>query len=272
MQNASETSAPRKKIICSLGAAGSGKTMLERTLPGKRFAYYFDPNAVATVIGCDIDYEEFLPDDIDLDVVSLKSGVRDNVSIAKGAERYTEWEKDFESRCSDGFFDPYDWIIFDSITTFQDLVMDRVLTVNGRVGKWPEQSDWTATINTVTKVFRVLGSLGKNIYCTGHLEIRQDETTKRMLNIPNFIGRLRNRLPILMSDIFYCYSEPDQQMNPHWFVQLVPDRMNQTVRTSFRGLPSVIETTIPLDKLDGHEISYGIGSMIQKDAEFRKRS
>ena len=58
--------------ILLVGQTGSGKTTLIRTLPGKVFAYLFDPNAKRSLMGADVDFEEWLPDTAELDVTIKK--------------------------------------------------------------------------------------------------------------------------------------------------------------------------------------------------------
>ena len=62
--------------ICNVGGTGSGKTLGLLTLPGKKFDYIFDPNALKTLRGHDVDYETFIPEHLDLDAVTLASAKR----------------------------------------------------------------------------------------------------------------------------------------------------------------------------------------------------
>jgi len=41
-------------------------------------------------------------------------------------------------------FDNVDWIGYDSATLFLEIIMDRILYLNKRPGKQPEQADWAA--------------------------------------------------------------------------------------------------------------------------------
>ena len=101
-------------------------------MPGRKFAYLFDSNALLSLQGHDAEYEEFLPDRLNLSVKSLKKDVGDKTTNFKN-DMFVEWEKDFNHRLQTGFFDNIDVIAFDSCTTFLDLIMDRVLTINGEL-------------------------------------------------------------------------------------------------------------------------------------------
>jgi GTPase SAR1 family protein len=84
MQDAS----PKRQNFLIVGPAGSGKTSLFATIPGKKFVYVFDPNAVRTLEGLDIKYEEFLADELDLSIITMKGGTRDTATKTFNPETY----------------------------------------------------------------------------------------------------------------------------------------------------------------------------------------
>lgn len=231
--------------VLAIGPAGSGKTTQEITLPGKVFAYIFDPNALQSLAGYDIEYEQFAPeiDDLDISVKTLKTGVADKVDRKIEPYTYQNWERHFEEALENNFFEQYDWLVFDSFTTWAETVMDRVQYLNGRLGKQPEQADWAAQINTIGNVFRVLTNLPVNLYCTGHTEIRQDGVTQRVYGHIMMPGRLRVRIPLLFTNIWACQcaSTPDEEL---FQIQTRPDRENPTIRSSVRGLEMYQDVTI----------------------------
>lgn len=243
-KNAHETSS-RKYLL--LGDTGSGKTTQLLTIPGRKFAYLFDPNAILSLQGHDIEYEEFLPDRLNLSVKSLKKDVGDKTTNFKN-DLYQEWENDFNSRVDKGFFNNFDVIAFDSATTFLDLIMDRVLTINARAGQWPQQDDYGPQMQTFTNVCRTLMSLNKTIFMTGHLEVKKDELVQRIFRQPMLTGRLKTKIPLLFSDILICEVENDGRGNIKHRMQLAPDRMTTTVRTSFKNASSYEDVTIDWKK------------------------
>lgn len=262
MPNAKDAHETAKHRILVLGDTGSGKTTQFLTLPGKKFAYLFDPNALLSLRGHDVDYKEFLPDALNLSVRSLAKDKGDKTTNYKN-ELYVEWEKDFTKKVETGFFDAYDAIGFDSATTFLDLVMDRILTINGRAGQWPQQDDYGPQMNTFINVCRTLTSLGKTVYMSGHLETRKDELVGRIFRQPMMTGRLRTKVPLLFSDVFVTEVENDGRGNIKHKVQTVPDRLTTTVRTAFKGLDPFEDVTLDFSKpLE----SQGIGRLIAKEA------
>jgi hypothetical protein len=146
-------------------------------------------------------------------------------------------------------FKDYDVIAFDSMTTFSDLVMDRILWLNGRFGKWPEQGDWTATMNTITNVLRTVTNIpNATIYVTAHTEFKQDEASGRMRNVLSLIGRLRNKLPLLFSEIWQFSADTDTDGKTHFFIQTAPDRTCPYLRSTIQGLELFEDVTIPRNK------------------------
>jgi hypothetical protein len=249
-----------------LGDTGSGKTTQLLTFPGKKFAYLFDPNAILSLQGHDVDYEEFLPDRLNLSVKSLKKETGGDKTTAFKNDLYVEWEKDFNDKLDSGFFKDYDVIAMDSATTLLDLIMDRVLTINSRAGQWPQQDDYGPQMLTFTNICRSLMSLNKTILMTGHMETKQDELTKRIFRQPMFTGRLRTKIPLLFSDIFVCEAENDGRGKVSHKVQTVPDRITTCVRSSFKDLSPYEDVSIDFKK---SPVGQGIGrfQMEQKNAK-----
>lgn len=251
MPNALNASTVQHRIL-ALGDTGSGKTTQLLTLPGKKFAYLFDPNAVLSLRGYDIDYEEFLPDRLNLAIHSLSAKAGGDKPSVTGSQLYADWENDFNKRLMEGFFDGYDVIAVDSATTLLDLIMDRVLSINGRFGQWPQQDDYGPQMVAFINICRSLTGLGKLIYMTGHLDIKQDDLTKRIFRKPMMTGRLATKIPLLFSDVFVTEASNDGKGATAWLLQTVPDRMTTNVRTSLKGLDPFQNVTIdwskPVDK------------------------
>ena len=244
-----------------VGSTGSGKTSQILTLPGKTFAYLFDPSSLSTLRGFDIEYEMFVPEVVNLAAHSLTKDKGDQKTQIAGAhEVYKKWESDYEEKAKKGFFTNIDNILFDSFTTFADIVMDRILYINNRAGRWPQQDDWTAQMSTIRNVVRTLtGQQGMVLVCTAHDQIRQDEVTTRILNQIMLTGQLRAKLPLLFSDIWHmsCDSKKDVIK---YTAQTRPDFMNPTVRCSFQDLDMFHDVTIGDWK---NPQNFGIGKLLK---------
>ena len=123
-----------------MGSTGSGKTAQIATLPGKTFAYLFDRAPCQPSEDLTLRYEQFSPTKVKLVAQALAKGKGDQPQsrIEDASEVYRLWEKDFEDRVASKYWDTIDNIAFDSFTTFGDIVMDRILHLNGRSGHFPQ--------------------------------------------------------------------------------------------------------------------------------------
>lgn len=268
MPNSKDANLTDHTSVLLIGGIGTGKTSQYRTLPGRGFIYIFDPNALASLKNADIEYEQFSPDLLDINVKPLSSKKSaDKFIEPKEPVTYARFEEHLDAFLdnaldgSQGYrgIDDFDWIGLDSFTTFSDAVMDRVLYLNDRLGKHPEQADWTAQMTTVQNVVRTLASRKRLIVCTAHEEMRQEEETGKVYFQPVLTGRLRLRIPALFSDIFRCEAEKDDAGKAQFYLVTVPDKKHQYIRTSIDDLETDIQVTI--DKKDPH--ASGLGALLK---------
>ena len=249
------------KTVLNVGGTGSGKTNGFLTLPGKKFIYIFDPNALMTLQGHDVTYELFLPEQLDLDAVTLAYENRDKLSTPPEPKTYVEFEKHLESHLDDGYFDQFDAIGVDSITTLTAVVLDRIQHLNSRFGQHPTIADNVATVNTMVRVFRTLLAFKKTIYVTGHIDYIKDGDSGKMMNVMYFLGGLRKRLPILFSEVWLSYGDADSKDEMHYYVRTKQDRYNPYLRCSSRFIDTIEDVTVDWDKpLEGQ----GIGGLLER--------
>jgi hypothetical protein len=259
-KDATRTSAHR---ILVMGDTGAGKSTQILTLPGRKFAYLFDSNAILSLRGFDVDYEEYLPDQQNVAATSLSKGKGDKGTI-KTSDIYQKWETSFNKKLDENFFDSYDWICMDSATTLLDIVMDRVLSINGQFGQWPTQDMYGPQMIAFTNIVRSLTGLGKSIYFTGHLETKQDDLTKKIFRRPMMTGRLSQKIPLLFSDIFIAEAEALPEGKVAYKVQTVPDRITTCVRTAIRGLDPFEDVTVNFAE---DPVGQGLGGLLQWEAK-----
>lgn len=271
MPNAKDAPQDEPHRFFLYGDQGAGKTAQILTLPRPTFAYIFDPNSLLTLRGHDITYEAFMPSDLTLDVVSLKKvGPEGAQKHRRGPQvmnkkviTYENWEKDFDGKLQSGFFDDYNSIALDSVTSFLDLIMDYVLQVNGRPGQWPEQDDYGPQMVTFTNCMRTISSMGKTILCTGHYEVFQDRKTQRVIRQLMMTGRLRTKIPLLFSDIFYCEGN-EENGEYHHTIQTQKDKDIPAARCSIKGL-EILEN-VDIDWTQPAE-GQGIGGILAWEQE-----
>lgn len=257
-----------KFLMC--GHGGAGKTMLSATLPGKTFLYVFDVLALETVKGLPIDYEDFLPDELPMDAQPLAEKSQD-IPTAPGAEpvAYLQWEEHFQEALKSGFFEKYDNVGFDGFTAFQQLMMDRILFLNGRYGRWPTEGDYTPVINTFTNVWRqvIVKSTEQDfrVFATAHIKQAKNKMG-RVFDQLVVYGELRERLPSMFSDIYLCEADVDASNERKWFVRTAADADHPYLRSSLHNLDVEEEVTIPLATLkSGKNLDkFGLGKLIAK--------
>jgi hypothetical protein len=243
--------------VLVVGGVGIGKTLNFRTLPGKKFAYLFDPNARAALQGdSNIDYLEFTPDldEIDISIKSLSKDKGDAPLQKKiSPETYPRFAKDFNERIEANFFKDYEWLMFDSCTTLSDIMMDRVMYINGRAGRQPQQDDYGPEMQSMKKLFRLATSAaGCNLYVTAHHEVYKDEATSKSYSRIMLTGRGRIRIPLMFSQIYVLDTDIKKDdkgvKKAEFYAQTAPDSDHPIARTTVRGLGLRENITIDFKK------------------------
>jgi len=257
------------------GPGGSGKTTQIWTLPGKKFAYLFDPNAKKSLEGLDLDYEMFLPDMFELDFTIKgfsKQARQDDKPIRANIEptMYMRWVDDLNKREKSGFFDLFDWVCIDSVTFLGRGLMDRNLFINNRLGKEEEIADYKIVGGKLSSIFRTItGGLGKNLYCTGHLQTYQDDKTKRIETQLFLPGSARVLLPLLFDNVLLAgTTQPEDKDEVLYDIRTTPDNRGlKNIRCSIPDLNTFEDVTI---KDFNRPEEYGIGAILERAKERRK--
>ncbi|HEY7507004.1 MAG TPA: AAA family ATPase [Nitrososphaera sp.] len=245
--------------IMLVGPTGSGKTAQIWTLPGKKFAYVFDPNTMATLKGCpDCDVVELLPDILELDstLKGFNKGAKSDAPASKKEPTlYLRWLAHFNAFV-EGEIKEYDWVIFDSLTFLAKSVMDRQLYINNRYGDIEDLGDYRVVGSKLSDVFNSISGLHTNIFATGHLTQYQDDKTKKIVTQIMLPGKARNMLPLSHTNVWEAYVEDGKYM-----IRTVPDsRGLQEIRSSIKGLKSDEDVTIKSFK---NAQEYGIGKLLK---------
>ena len=251
--------------ILMVGPTGSGKTAQIHTLPGRKFAYIFDPNSLQTLRGLDLDYEEFMPEMVEMDATlkGFNKGARDDTPATKREptlyNRWVEHLNDFEES---GEITEYDWMIFDSLTFLVKACMDRQLFINNRYGKIEDLSDYRVVGNKISTVFRTVTSIPINLVATGHLQVFQDDKTKKVETLLQLPGSSRNQLPLMFTDLWLAQaaSEGDELK---FEIQTIPEKRGlQTIRSSL-NVKAKEDVTIKNFARAGE---YGIGAILKRQS------
>jgi len=257
--NAKDAADAAYERVIVAGQTGSGKTTQILTLPGKKFVYIFDPNALASLKGHDLDYEIFMPEftEIDSTLKGFNKGAKDDKPVSeKEPTLYLRWVEDLNRRDDEGFFDDYDWVCFDSLTFLVQAVMDRQLYINGRYGKVEDLGDYRVVGSKISDVFRTITSLPMHVYATAHIDSFQDEKTKKTEVLLRLPGKARVMLPLVCTSIFLLSLGDDNKYQ----AQTRPDQRGlQSIRSSVKGLKQFEDVTIADFENPG---ASGIGNLL----------
>lgn len=229
-------------MVC--GGGGVGKTTLFGTLPGKKFAYLFDPEALSA-LPAGIDYIEFVPEAEEIAAAARtlrkeedQPGGFDTDYGFKEPRTYINYDKDLSERLKQGFFEKYDWVMFDSATTWSEIMMDRIMYLAGRAGKTPEQADYTAEMNLMRSALRKVARTSR-IYLTVHVEPRQDRLTKVVSDELILTGRNRLRIPLRFAHVLVVDADEDAAGNPTRSIVIQKSHDHPYVRTPLSRHPEM---------------------------------
>jgi GTPase SAR1 family protein len=271
VQNAKRmTKDPRKRILM-VGPNGSGKTAQMWTLPGRKFAYIFDPNSLPTLEGCDIDYAEFMPDvgDTDMTLKGFNKGSKsDKPKKRLEPVVYQRWIDDWNERDESGFFNQYDWLCFDTLTFLSKSIMDRQLYLNGRYGDIEEQADYRIVGSKLADVFTSISGMQVNVYATGHISTYEDDKTKKVTTQIWLPGRARTILPMTFTDVWLAKTEEEDGQLRHLIRTKPEPRGLQGIRCTLSNLEMEEDVTIEdFSRAD----QYGIGALLNGDRKPEKK-
>lgn len=262
MPNTKDASVEARRRFLVAGENGSGKSALIWTLPGKKFAYLFDPNSISTLRGLDMDYEQFMPDadEGELGLPGFNRDAKsDKIGKAKPPTTYNDWAEHYNKHGEALFTSgKYDWLVIDSLTFLVFAAMKRQAYLNGNQGGLDDRGDYRVVGNTLSDVFTRMSSLPLNIYMTAHLQTYQDEKTQRIDTLLRAPGSSRDIIPLVFSEIMLA-----EAANRKYTLRTTPDtRGFKKLRTSLRGLAEVEDVTIPV--FDAAAANYGIGALLKK--------
>lgn len=272
--NKDATSSPFKRIL-NVGRTGAGKSTQLWTLPGKKFLYAFDPNTLSALeqrdkrgnrIRLDIEYETFLPDVLEVDATlkGFNKGSKDDKMFDKSKREptaYMRFVEDINKRVDDGYFNDFNWICFDSFTFISKATMARQLFINERYGGIEELGDYRVVGSKISEVFSSISALPINIYATGHINVFQDEKTKKLETMLNLPGSAKNMIPLVFTDVWQAETGEDKNGALEYQLRTKPDP---------RGLKE-IRSSVPLKEIEvitiqdfGNPEQYGIGALLQR--------
>lgn len=235
------------KIVLA-GDTGTGKTFQFLTLPGRKFAYIFDPAASSTLDLNMIDHELWFPDTSDLAIIPRRG------SKGFAPSLYTRWAKDFNAKSAAGFFAKYDVILVDSLTLLGQACLSEELAKNPT----DERLAHRFAGETMVQAIWGLASLPCHVLLTVHTKYSADpETTKKehRLTIP---GGSKLYLPRFVSAMWFT-TVVEEKGKPRYKVLTRPTQGWTHVRTprAWAALELWHDVTV-----EGDPSGSGIGALI----------
>ncbi|MEG3640653.1 ATP-binding protein [Magnetococcus sp. PR-3] len=178
--------------ILVYGQAGAGKTVLCRTMPGKKIIISAE-SGLLSLRGEDIP------------VIEVKS-----LSVLTEAFNYLNSPEGQQ----------YDWIALDSLSEIAEAVLANELK-NAKHAMQAYGETQTKMLQTI-RAFRDLP--GRNVYMSAKMERQKDEATGAVLYAPSMPGnKLAQQIPYLFDFVFALRSERDQQGVTQRWMQTMQD-------------------------------------------------
>lgn len=258
MPNAKDYQGQERKIL-AYGVTGAGKSTALLTHPGKKFVYIFDPAGVETFAGYDVDYEHFVPELMGMQKKKpSQKAAKSTEFLRPDPDTYVKFERDFEQRVADGFFNDYDLIGLESLTTLLPMMLWHILDAQGRGQAAPEIQDYYYRTDGTANLVRVLNAQRKTIFCSAHEATGQDEVTKRVETGLALPPSLQSMLPLLFSEVVRMHPAVDKDGTPRFYAQMLPDKRSPLIRCSLKGVKQHEDITVDWRKPPENQGFFGL--------------
>jgi hypothetical protein len=178
---------------------------------------------------------------------------------AKEPTLYLRWVEHLNKMVESNSLKDYEWLVFDSGTFIAKAIMDRQLFINNRYGDIEDLGDFRVVGSKMADVFNSISSLPINVYTTGHLQIYEEDKTKKVVTQIYLPGKARNILPLTHTNVWEARAG---QVAGTYEIKTAPERKGlQEIRSSIRGLKVVEDVTI---KDFSNAQRYGIGALLER--------
>ena len=172
------------------GDFGTGKTNLIKTCRLPVHIDSFDPGGTKTV-----------RDEVEKGMILADT--RYELEQPMKPMAFALWDKEYARRKRDGYFEHVGTYVIDSATTWASAAMNVILQKAGRLGGPPFQQDYLPAMSMVENAIKDMVTLPCDVILTAHLDVDKDEATGRMFVGPLFVGKLKQRIPLLFDEL-YC--------------------------------------------------------------------
>lgn len=171
------------------GPMGTGKTHLVTTCRRPILIHSFDPGGTKTIRD-------------EIKEGWIMADTRYEVEDADKPTAFASWDKEYDRLKQGGIFSQIGTYVIDSATTWSAAAMNVTLKKAGRQGGTPQQNDYLPTMVMLEAAIKDICSLPCDVLLIAHEDIDKDEGSGRMMIGPAFIGKLKQRIPILFDEIY----------------------------------------------------------------------
>lgn len=112
------------------------------------------------------------------------------------------WDRVYHARKRNGYFEHLGTYVIDSATTWASAAMNVILKKAGRAGSSPQQNDYLPAMTMIENAIKDMLTLPCDIILTAHLDVDKDEATGKMFIGPLFVGKLKQRVPLLFDELY----------------------------------------------------------------------
>jgi hypothetical protein len=176
------------------GDFGTGKTQVATTCRLPVHIDSFDPGGVKTV-----------RDEIKEGRILADTRFENEDPMKPTAFRL--WDEAYHRRKREGYFEQIGTYFLDSATTWATAAMNVILQKANRLGGPPQQNDYLPAMGMIENAVKDLTTLPCDVILTAHLDTDKDEATGRLFVGPLFVGKLKQRIPLLFDELYCAQSK-----------------------------------------------------------------
>lgn len=185
------------------GDVGTGKTSLIKTCPRPIHVDSFDPDGTTTIRD-------------EIKQGWIVADTRWELDDPDKPTQFVEFEKVFDKRRADGYFNFFGTYVLDSLTTFGDAAMNGLLSKLGRKNGIPQtgktgDNDYVSQQKLIEPLIRQMLNLPCHVIILAHPDLRSDEDTGKKTVGPKVYGQLALKLPLMFSEIYCTQTEVSKE-------------------------------------------------------------
>lgn len=257
-----KTAVPGNSFLL-IGPAGSGKTTQLLTMPGKKFAFIFDPNAVAALAGQDIESEIFVPAVVGRTLTPSGKKEVTQAGVTTSVQVYERFWAFVREGVISGYFDQFDSLMLDSLTGLTEVWRERVVAQLGKPDGELEGREYGLLTKEISNALRQITSLNKNLLVTAHRKNLMDNSGMNLKGVePELVGKSRAVVPTHFSNVFYTTAAGTSTGVTYKFITR-PNAMISEARPclALAHITAEFDATIKDMQNPGN---YGIGKLIKE--------